>query len=120
MLKYKILKWRAKISFMALCKCQTIQEMLLRQILRSFLALATSNKMKISIIELYRQQDRVQNNFYKLSIKNSLRYIGQMNENEHLTNELVCLDKMKVNDNNLIMNLTYFLDDKFKVEKPRV
>ena len=81
---------------MALRKCQTIQEMILRQILTSFLTLATQNKMKVSIIELYRQQDRVQNNFYKMSINHCLRYIGQMIENKHLTDKYVVLDKMKV------------------------
>jgi hypothetical protein len=79
--------------------------------------LATSGKIKVSIKELYRQQERVQNNFYKLSTKNSLRYIGCMNENEKLTDELVVLDKNKVKDNNLIMNNTYFLDDKYKRPK---
>ena len=89
--------------------------MLLRQILTSFLYLASNNRMKISIFELYRQQDRVQNNFANLSIKHSLRYIGQMIENPYLTDELICLDKMKIGLNNLLMNNTYFLDDKYKV-----
>jgi hypothetical protein len=40
-----------------------------------------------------------------------------MNENVHLTDELVVLDKTKVKDNNLIMNNTYFLDDKYKRPK---
>ena len=102
---------------MALLKCQTIEEMFLRQILSTFLTLATLSKTKISVLELYRQQDRVQNNFYKMKTKHCLRYIGTMNENKHLTDELVVLDKMKVNLNNLIMNKTYFLDDQFKVSK---
>ena len=87
--------------------------MLLRQILTSFLTLATLTKMKISVIELYRQQDRVQNNFYNMSINHCLRYIGFMIENEHLTDEYLCLDKTKISLNNLIMNHTYFLDDKY-------
>jgi hypothetical protein len=42
-----------------------------------------------------------------------------MIENKHLTNEFVVLDKIKVQINNLMMNNTYFLDDKYKVEKSK-
>jgi hypothetical protein len=42
-----------------------------------------------------------------------------MIENEHLTEEFICLDKMKVGLNNLLMNNTYFLDDKYKVGKSK-
>jgi hypothetical protein len=94
---------------MALRRGYTIQELLFRQILSSFLILACQNKIQISIKELYMQQDRVQNNFNTLTLKHSLTYIGKMVSNQHLTDELVSLDKCKIRDNNLIMDYMYFL-----------
>ena len=53
-MKYKIMKIRMKISFIAFEKITTVKELFLNTIMRSYMSLFINNKIPISVEELMR------------------------------------------------------------------
>jgi hypothetical protein len=64
--KYKVMKWRMKISIMAFEKNKTVKELFLETIMKSYMSLFDQGKIPIRVEELFRQQDIVFDNILKM------------------------------------------------------
>jgi hypothetical protein len=62
-MKYKVIKFRMKISFIAFVKCMTIKELFFRQIIKSHQILFKEGKIPMTLLEIYQQQDCVFDDF---------------------------------------------------------
>jgi hypothetical protein len=52
--KYKVMKWRMKISFIAFEKRKTIKELFLEAIMKSYMSLFDTGRIPILVEELFR------------------------------------------------------------------
>ena len=81
---YKKMKWRMKISCIALEKRKTIAELFLEQIIKTYYTFFQKGKIAMTIPDLYKQQDEV---FYKilfLPSKKAIQYVISINQDKDL------------------------------------
>ena len=62
-MKYKVMRFRSKISYIAFTKKMTIQQLLLSAILKCYQKLILKGELPVSLADLYMMQ---QNHFEKL------------------------------------------------------
>ena len=78
-MKYKIIKFRMKLSYIAFEKELTIKELFLTTIMKSYMTLFKRGKIPISVEEVFRQQNCVYDKILSLSCKDCFTYIVSLN-----------------------------------------
>ena len=74
--KYKILKFRMKISCLALEKKMTVQELIFNSILKTYSTFYLQGKIPLTMSELYKQTDEMYHRILFLPLRACIEYIS--------------------------------------------
>ena len=116
-MKYKIMKFRMKLSYIAFEKELTIKELFFTTIMRSYMTLFKRGKIPISVEEVFRQQNCVYDKILALPCKECFTYIVSLNRIKDLQkfSEFIYIDQMT--NKQKVFNYKQFLKDKGRQNK---
>lgn len=87
--KYKIMRLRGKISYHAFCKNQTIPELIMNQVLKSYNDLSMLNEIKVPLDEKVVCDQEIFNQIKEKSLSHILRHLFKINNEIILIKEFI-------------------------------